>query len=74
MNVLELILCAFMPKKTCSADIISQAETVIENYIYNKNRLIHRKSRKKQRAERTLTVMIFAASLTLAFIMFKIFM
>ncbi len=73
MNVLDRILCAFRPKKELCADIIAQADSVIENYIYNKNRLIHRKCSRARRGERTLTLMIFASSAALAAILFKIF-
>lgn len=73
MNVLDKILCVFKSKKEVCGDIISQADRVVENYIYNKNKLIHRKCKEERKQERIFTAVVFATSVTLAFLVFKIF-
>lgn len=49
-NVLNQFFCAFRLKKSSCEDIVSMADKVVGDYIYSKNRLIHRKCRKNNGA------------------------
>ena len=72
MNVLDRLLYAFRKKEICP-DIISQADTVIEQYIYAKNRLIHRKCSKQKRQDFLLNASVLAAAVILGLTVFKLF-
>ena len=69
MNVLDRLICVFKPKKEICPDIISQADNVIQQYIYAKNRLIHRKC--KNRGDRVLNLFAFLAAAVLGIVVFK---
>lgn len=70
MNVLDRLLCVFKPKKEICPDIISQADNVIQQYIYAKNRLIHRKC--KSSGDRVLNLFAFLAAAVLGIVVFKV--
>ncbi len=55
MNVISQIIYALQRKKTANDDIVKTADRVIEEYIFNKNRLIHESCRKKQKGDAMLT-------------------
>ncbi len=71
-NVHEWLFGVFKPRKTCSDDIIMQADKVIENYIFDKNKLIHRKCKKVSKSERMFPVFMTAAVIAAATVLFKI--
>ncbi len=73
MNVLDRILCVFRVKKDIPCDILSQADKVIETYIYNKNRLIHRKCAKKQQADKLAFFTAFTALAAISVLFIKAF-
>ena len=70
LNVLDRLLCVFKQKKEICPDIISQADNVIEHYIYAKNRLIHRKC--KSGRDSFINISVFIASIILGITVFKI--
>lgn len=71
LNVLDRILCVFRVKKEFASDIVSQADKVIENYIYNKNKLIHRKCSKKHQADKMAIFTAVTAFSAIAVIVVK---
>lgn len=71
MNVLDRILCVFKPKKEFPEDIITQADKVIENYIYCKNKLIHRKCSKSRRSEHAAVAIVFIVSAAFTVMLLK---
>ncbi len=71
MNVLDRILCVFKSKKDVPDDILSQADRVIETYIYNKNKLIHRKCSKSRRADTMAALTAITAFAAVAVLIFK---
>lgn len=73
MNVLDRILCVFRPKKDIPDDILSQADKVIEAYIYNKNKLIHRKCAKRHSADKMALFTAFTAFAAISVMIFKAF-
>jgi len=70
LNVLDRLLCVFKPKKEICPDIISQADGVIDHYIYTKNRIIHRKCKKDN--DSLLGFFVFASAITLTITIVKI--
>lgn len=72
MNVLDRLLCVFRQKKEICPDIISQADNVIEQYIYEKNRLIHRKCATHKNQDRFINAAVFTAAVILGITVFKI--
>lgn len=51
INVLSQLLCAFQKKRPVCDDIVTAADKVIEEYIYCKNKLIHKKYRIQSKKE-----------------------
>ncbi len=70
-NVLNRFFCVFKPKKSPCDDIVSMADKVIEDYIYSKNKLIHRKCKKDNSGFLIFSLML-AASLGLSLIFFSL--
>ncbi len=73
LNVLDRIFGVFKTKKEPQRDIVSQADRVIEEYIYNKNKLIHRKCKSQRRSERLFAAMVVGSSLGMVMLVLKIF-
>ena len=69
-NVLDRLLCVFKTKKETCPDIISQAEGVVKQYIYVKNRTIHRKCKKDN--DSVLGFCIFALAIISLAVLIKI--
>ena len=63
MNVISQIICAFQRKKPANDDILKAADKVIEDYIFNKNRLIHESCRRKQKGDGIFTFLILLSAL-----------
>ena len=70
LNVLDRLLCVFKPKKEICPDIISQADGVINQYIYVKNRTIHRKCKKDN--DFFIKSMVFGSIIVLGVTFFKL--
>lgn len=75
MNVLSQILCAFQRKRNSHDDIVTAADKVIEEYIFNKNKLIRRKCQKEHKGDSLLLsiMLISAAGAVLALYMLLIY-
>lgn len=71
-NVLTQFLYAFRQKKPPADDIVAMADKIIEEYIYTKNKLIHRKCRQKDRSGVTIAL-ASAAVLVVLFLIKKLF-
>lgn len=70
LNVLDRLLCVFKSKKEICPDIISQADGVINQYIYVKNRTIHRKCKKDN--DSLVNFIVFGSIIVLCITAFKI--
>ena len=70
LNVLDRLLCVFKTKKEICPDIISQADNVIDQYIYVKNRTIHRKCKKDN--DSFVRFVVFGSIIALGVALFKI--
>jgi len=70
-NVLSHFLCVFKAKKQPYEDIVTIADKIIEEYIYSKNKLIHRKCKKKNHSFLKFTL-ILGLSLAIGFVITKI--
>ena len=64
-NVLTQIIYAFRQKKPPQDDIVAMADKVIEDYIYTKNKLIHRNCKQKDRSGVIIALSSAAALLTI---------
>ncbi|MBO5008786.1 MAG: hypothetical protein J6D26_08115 [Clostridia bacterium] len=71
-NVLAQLIYAFQRKKAPVNDIVTVADKVIEEYIYSRNKLIHRKCKKSRGGEGVLIALMFASALIVTYTLFKI--
>ncbi len=72
-NVLAQLIYAFQRKKSPADDIVTAADKVIEEYIYSKNKLIHRKCKKSRSGEGVLIALMFASALVVTYAVFSLF-
>jgi len=72
MNVISQILCAFQRKRNSYDDIVTAADKVIEEYIFNKNKLIHAKCKKEQKGESLLISLMFISSVGVLFMLYML--
>ncbi len=60
-------------KREPRLDIVARADRVIEAYIYEKNKLIHKKCKSDRGGDTLFLLMIFASAIAFGFFVFKLF-
>lgn len=67
-NVLTKLIYIFCPKKTPSDNIVVAADRIIENYIFNKNKLIRKQCNSGHDKNATRVLLGFVAFLAVAYL------